>query len=212
VTLVCIRPPFGSGSILTAYKVPDTSLILTGFAAQTRSGFYGQGRQVQSSTVTSATGQMIALVCNTNPTKVEGSDKFLPALQVMIEGYNKQDPPTKKMLPVKANVSELLVEMGYGKSGLLHAQAIGDLSLIVFYYLLCIGKYTVKGKCNNTKQTVQFKLEDVTFFKKNTAGTLVYLPKMAPTSVVMSADSAMLKLNNQKNGWKGICVHQEANG
>jgi hypothetical protein len=70
----------------------------------------------------------------------------------------------------------------------------------------------VKGKCNNTKQTVQFKLEDVTFFKKNNAGTLVCLPRMAPASIVMSAGSATLKLDNQKNGWKGICVHQEANG
>jgi hypothetical protein len=26
------------------------------------------------------------------------------------------------------------------------------------------------------------------------------------------ADSATLKLDNQKNGWKGVCVHQEANG
>jgi hypothetical protein len=28
----------------------------------------------------------------------------------------------------------------------------------------------------------------------------------------MSADSATLKLNNQKNWWKGMCVHKEANG
>ena len=28
----------------------------------------------------------------------------------------------------------------------------------------------------------------------------------------MSADSATLKLDNQKNGWKGVCVHQETNG
>jgi hypothetical protein len=130
----------------------------------------------------------------------------------MIEGYNKQDPPTKEMLLVQANVPELLVEMGYGKSGLPHAQAIGDLSLIVFYYLLRIGEYTVKGKRNNTKQTVQFKLEDVTFFKKNKAGTLVCLPTTAPASIVMLADSALLKLDNQKNGWKSVCVHQEANG
>jgi hypothetical protein len=156
--------------------------------------------------------QTTALACNNNPTKVDGSDKFLPALQVMIEGYNNQDPPTKKMLPVKADIPELLVEMGYSKPGSPHAQAIGDLLLIVLYYLLCIGEYTVKRKCNNTKQTVQFKLEDVTFFKKNKSGTLVCLPRMALASVVMSTDSATLKLDNQKNGWKGMCVHKEANG
>jgi hypothetical protein len=46
---------------------------LTGFAAQTRAGFYGHGRQVQSSTVTGAittVGQTIALACKENPTKV----------------------------------------------------------------------------------------------------------------------------------------------
>ncbi len=56
----------------------------------------------------------------------------------MIEGYNKQDPPTKKMLPVKANVPELLGEMGYGKSGSTHTKAIGDPLLIAFYYLIRI--------------------------------------------------------------------------
>ena len=28
----------------------------------------------------------------------------------------------------------------------------------------------------------------------------------------MSAHSATLKLDNQKNGWKGVCIHQEHNG
>ncbi len=45
------------------------------------------------------------------------------------------------MLPVEVDVPELLVEMGYGKSGTLHAKAIRDLALIAFYYLLRVGKY-----------------------------------------------------------------------
>jgi hypothetical protein len=115
------------------------------------------------------------------------------------------------MLPVEVDISELLVEMGYGKSGTLHAQAIGDLALIAFYYLLHIGGYTVKGKRNNTKQTVQFKLEDVSFFKRNKAGSLVCLPQDASLSLIMTADSATLKLDIQKNGWKSVCFYQEAN-
>ena len=70
---------------------------LTGFATRTRTGFYGYGQQVQSSTVTgaiTAVGQTIALACNENPKKVLGSDKFLPALQIMLDGYTKNDPPT----------------------------------------------------------------------------------------------------------------------
>ncbi len=192
---------------------------LTGFAARSRTGFYGQRRQVQSSTVTgaiTAVGQTITLACNENPTKVLGSEKFLPALQIMIDGYTKANPPMQKKLPVEADVPELLIGMGYGKSGSIQLQAVGDLSLIAFYYLLHIGEYTVKrqhdrSKCA-TKQTVQFKLEDVTFFKTDKNGILWCLPRNAPHSLIMTAESATLKLANQKNSWKGVCVDQEADG
>ncbi len=50
-----------------------------------------------------------------NPTKAIGSDKFLLALQIMIEGYAKVDPPTHKMLPIESDVPELLIGMGYSK-------------------------------------------------------------------------------------------------
>ncbi len=83
---------------------------------------------------------------------------------------------------------------------------------MAFYYLLRIGEYTIKGTRNNTKQTVQFKYEDVTFFKKNKAGQLWCLPWNAPAHLIATADGATLKLDNQKNGWKGVCIYQEVNG
>ena len=94
----------------------------------------------------------------------------------MLDGYTKADPPTQKKLPVEADVPELLVEMGYGKTGSTLSQAVGDLSLIAFYYLLRIGEYTVKCQRDRArrsqKQTVQFKVEDVTFFKTDEHGVL----------------------------------------
>ena len=69
---------------------------LTGFAQRVHTGYYRQGRQVQAPTVTgaiTAVGQTISMAVGDNPTKVLGSDKFLPALQIMIEGYAKEDPP-----------------------------------------------------------------------------------------------------------------------
>ena len=146
-----------------------------GFAQRIRTGYYGRGRQVQAATVTSAitaVGQTISMAVGNNPAKILGSDKFLPALQIMIEGYEKADPPTRKMLPIDSDVPELLIEMGYSTSGTAHTQAVGDLTLIAFYYLLRIGEYTIKNKRNNIKQTVQFKLEDVTFYKKMKLGQL----------------------------------------
>ena len=88
---------------------------------------------------------------------------------------------------------------------------IDQRALIAFYYLLRISKYTVKLTHNSKKQTVQFKLEDVSFFKKDKLRTLRCIPCTAPLSVLLTADIATLILDNQKNGWKGVCVHQEAN-
>ena len=84
------------------HQVPYTTRVqcLMEFAAWTRTGFYRHGRQVQSSTVTGpimAIGQTVALACNENPTKVIGSDKFFPVLQIMLlEGYTNTDPSTKR--------------------------------------------------------------------------------------------------------------------
>jgi hypothetical protein len=146
-----------------------------GFAARVRSGYFGRGQQVQASTVSSAitaVGQKIALDTNTNPTKIVGSKKFLPCLQELLDGYRLEDPPTKKKLPVEADVPELLFNLGYGTNSTTLGQAIGDLSLIAFYYLLRVGEYTIKSSRNKSKQTVQFKLEDITFFGRNALGQL----------------------------------------
>lgn len=122
------------------------------------------------------------------------------------------DPPTMKMLPVEADVPELLVAHGRDLSASELDRAVGDLVMIAFYYLLRIGEYTIKGSRNETKQTVQLKLEDVTFFQKNESGSLRCLPRDAPDHLVQTADGAMLKLDNKKNGWKGVCIFHKCNG
>ena len=59
-----------------------------------------------SSAITSV-GQTIALATNSNPTKIVGSEKLLPRLQQMLDGFRKADPPTVKQLPpVEADVPE----------------------------------------------------------------------------------------------------------
>ncbi len=154
--------------------------VLTGFIARVHRGLYRQGKQVQTGTVVgalTAIGQEIALACGKKTTKVNGSKKLLPRLQQIYDGWQKEDPPTTKQLPVEANVPELLAKKGCNGSATELERAIGDLSLIAFYYLLHIGEYTVKGMLNETKQTVQFKYEDITFFKKNASGQLRCFPR-----------------------------------
>jgi hypothetical protein len=70
----------------------------------------------------------------------------------------------------------------------------------------------VKGLRNNTKQTVQFKYKDVSYLKKKTHGQLCCLPHDAALDLIAMADGATLKLDNQKNRWKRVCVYHESNG
>ncbi len=189
--------------------------LLKGFAGRVQTGCYGQGKQVQVGSVSSATtavGQAIALATNTNPTKIVGSDKLLPRLQQILDGFRTADPPTTKQFPVEADVPEYLVKLGQEPEARELDHAIGDLTMIVFYYLLRIGKYTTKGTRNNSKQTEEFKLGDIMFFRNNAQGNLRCLPRDAHANLIELADGATMKLDNQKNGWKGVCVYQQANG
>ena len=90
-------------------------------------------------------------------------------------------------------------------------KAVGDCAVITFYYLMRVGEYLVK-KRNKPKQTVQFKLEDTMFFRQDAKGHLFQLPINALDEDILSEDEATLKLDNQKNVWKGVCVYQEHNG
>lgn len=81
-------------------------------------------------------------------------------------------PTNNEKTPVEVDVPELLSAVGMLPSSNKRDRAIGDLTLITFYYLLCIGEYTIKSACNQSKQTVQFCLQDVRFFCNDTHGHL----------------------------------------
>jgi hypothetical protein len=193
--------PMGVDPYLQDTNFSKRIRLLSGFAARVRTGFYGAGRQVKTCTVSSAltgVGQTIALACNSNPTKIVGSKRLLPCLQIMLDGYRKVGLPTRKKLPLQLDVPELLITTAY-QPGMAEVQrATSDLTMIAFYYLLWVGEYAVKGLQNNTKQTVQFKYEDVSFFKKNTQGQLRCLPRNAAADLISTADGATLKLDNKK--------------
>jgi hypothetical protein len=179
--------------------------LLTGFVGRVRTGYYGQGKQIQAGSVSSAItaiGQAIALATNTNPTKKLGSDKLLSRLQQMLDDFRKAVPPTTKQLLVEAYVLEFLVQLGLSPEARKLDRAIGDLTMIMFYYLLRIGKYTTKGTCNNSKQMEDFKMGYITFFAKDKQGNLRCLPQDATADVIATADGATMKLDNQENGWK----------
>jgi hypothetical protein len=188
---------------------------ITGFAARVRVGGYGRGREVKADTVStaiSAIGKEIALTSGVNPTKLKNSEKLLPRISQMLDGWRKNDGPVMKKLPVEVDVPEYLVRLGLvaGESEL--TKATGDLALVAFYYLLRIGEYTTKGARNESKQTVQFRMKDVVFFIADEWGKLKQLPRNASDEEIMNAQCATLRLDNQKNGWQNVCVNQHHNG
>jgi hypothetical protein len=178
--LASLYRAFGCGPSYTGHKLLNANTRCPpGFMAQVHTGFICQGKQVKHCIVSSAltaVGQTIALACNDNPTKITLSKKLLPRLQVMLNRYRKEDPATIKKLPVQSDVPKLLVSMAYNGSSTDKDKAVADLTMTAFYYLLRVGEYTVKRTQNFTKQTVQFKYVDVTFFRMNNRGQLRCLP------------------------------------
>jgi len=124
-------------------EAPYTTKVrcLTGFTACIRCGRYGSGQAVKGDTVAtmlSAVGKEISPACNGNPTKVTGSERLVPRIAQTLDAWRKEDQPIMKKLPVEADAPELLVKWGSGTEGSAFKEAVGDLALIDFYYLLCI--------------------------------------------------------------------------
>ena len=70
----------------------------------------------------------------------------------------------------------------------------------------------MKGHNNKTKQTVQCKFEGTMLFCGDAKGRFCQLSTNAFDKGGLSAEGATLKLDNQKYGWKGVCIYQEHNG
>ena len=54
----------------------------------------------------------------------------------MMEGWRKEDPPTKNKFPVVIDVPEFLEELGMAKNATEGVKAVGEYALITFYDLL----------------------------------------------------------------------------
>jgi hypothetical protein len=130
----------------------------------------------------------------------------------MVEGFRRQDPPSIPQLAVPVIVPNACFEAACLSSNP-KDEATGCLVIIAFYYLLRVGEYTKprmatrNGKRVNATRTKQFTYSNVGFFKN---GRIV--PRSSPLSLLLSCDSATLKITNQKNGRMGDTIHQKSTG
>ena len=128
----------------------------------------------------------------------------------MLTGFKNFDPPTEKKLACHPDLPSFACAWGHRKGTSAHQQAVGDMILIAFYFLLRIGEYTTKTRRKKKTRTRQFREQDVTFFTKNKRGDMLALPRTASDESILNADAATMRISNQKNGSAGACVHHTA--
>ena len=178
-------------------------------------GFYGRASEVWCGLVSQALlaiRKTISMALGKNSTKEGHTNKLTPRLQQIMDAFQKADPPTVKKLPVEVDVPKTLAKKALAKGATELEATVGDWAVIAWYFLLRVGEYITKRLRQHTKQTKQFKMQDVRFFKKDEKEKLRMLPRWAPEGGNMAADSATLKLDNQKNGWKNVCTNHWKNG
>jgi hypothetical protein len=121
----------------------------------------------------------------------------------LLKSYRGSDPAPKPQLALPIPTIQI-ASSGYEPHHSPWNQAISDLTCMVFFFLLRVGKYTMPSPGTITR-TVQFRLKDVHLWRQ---GSL--LNNFAPRAELMTADAVTLYLKNQKNGNKGATIHHTA--
>ena len=190
-------------------------VLILAFAERIREGICGRRKRVRVGTAQlglRAIGTTFALAGRPNPLH-EDANRHIAPLHRLIEGMKREDPPTQPKLAVPPTVPEFLMNVGKftTNNNASKQKAIGDLSVIAFYYLLRVGEHTFQTK-NSTHEcqrrrtrTMQFRARDVTF-RRN--GNII--PNNVNLQTLLSADEATLCISNQKNGSKGQLIHHQA--
>jgi len=128
----------------------------------------------------------------------------------MIAGFDNFNPAVEKKLAVGPDVPKFAAVWAHQHNTSPQQQAIGDLVIIAFYYLLRVGEYTTKDKRTKQTQTRQFWVMDFTFFRGSKSSLLLAMPPNVPPNDILGAAAATLQISNQKNGNLGTGLHHEA--
>ena len=130
-----------------------------------------------------------------------------------------------KKLPVEVDIPEELVKMAQNEHSSLKERRVVELTLVAFYYLLRVGEYTSthrnskggkKKKQTNKykkKKTVNFRVCDVSFFKKDRFGRLRRLQDDAPAKDITPADGLKFgtSQSQRRSGYRRSKGKKESN-
>jgi hypothetical protein len=206
---------FNINPLLTNTPPFERDAVVCAFAARVRTGVYGRGNTVKVQTVTdalSAISQTIQLAGERSPLYRTDQKQYNLAIERLVEGFRRKDPPSIPQLAVPIIVPNACFDSGRQSSNP-KVQTMGNLILVAFYYLLRVGEYTKPrfairgGRKIRATRTKQFSYSNVGFFKN---GKVV--ARSSPLDILITCDSATLKITNQKNGRMGDTIHQKATG
>jgi len=180
-------------------------MVLQAFARRAREGAFGRGKQVKNGSVQAAIGAVaktVELAGNPNPLHKPGTTNYYAALAQQTKTYKREDPATEKQLAVPIDVpNHVFLATRNGTNA--KEKAIGELTLIAFYFLLRVGEYTYHG--TGKRRTQQFRLGDIKFFTKNTMVSIEHLQQQAKDITLVS-----MTIDNQKNGQRGQTLSHHA--
>ena len=190
----------------------ERDIITTAFAARVRTGGYGNGSTIKVAGVTdalAAISKTIELAGKPSPI-YRTEHKYQLYIERMVEGFRRADPPSVPQLAVPVSVPTTAYDT-YLRCNDPVAKRTGCLMLVAFFYLLCVGEYTrprfamQNGKRVPATRTKQFVVGNVGFFQNGKS-----LQRNSPLNKLLTADIAVLKISNQKNGRMGQTITQHA--
>jgi hypothetical protein len=166
---------------------PVTTDKLLTFAVAVREGKYGIGCPVKVQSVKRAlrhVSQKLVLDGHPDPRKASPSQQSLDLpISRLIKSYRDSDPPPEPKLAIPISTITAISE-NYRWSP--HLEAVADLVIIAFFYLLRVGEYT-SPSLPREKRTIPLQMCDIRLWRR---GAL--LPHTAGLSTLLTADSATI--------------------
>jgi hypothetical protein len=120
--------------------------LLLGFAARIRTGFIGIGRPVGAQTVEKAlrhVAQARVLAGLNDPRRTSGRNDFDLPFAEILKSYKQADPAPKPQVALPVHAIEAATAAGLAPDAPPHAQAVADLIILAFFFLLRVGEYTL---------------------------------------------------------------------
>ena len=203
-TAHCRLYPDSTGSNPTASEKTDRLLT---FAVAMREGNYGLDDQVKVQSVERALRHVapkLVLDGHPDPRRASPGQHSLDLpIAWLIKKFRDEDPPAQPKLAIPISTITALAKH-YRMTP--HLDAVTDLVLLAFFYLLRVGEYTSPHHAR-AKRTIPLRDCDIRLWYKG-----VLIAHSAGLRALIQADSATICIAHTKNGTKGAVVHHDAIG